>query len=364
MSLLALSFLNFTFYYFFLLRVANDFQSNLRSNFESYYQASLDDPQILELSRHFQFLSRKEQIASAKIYRESQIIFEHIDHSAPWFQKLFVSKNAEFPLANLRFSTRVYAPRSTVIIFFLLICIQILSVAIFFHLKRKIETEKNKRKDELFLLARKVSHDLRSPILALETGLAFLDTNPSNSKAILSKTSLRVKEIANELLNHKKSNTDTKYSKLTVVEISNYLNELVEEKLSLYKTNNIILRNNFDHNTLSKEVSLNVKQTDFKSILSNIIDNSHQACSTSTISIKCGLTTNNSLLVSIIDDGPGIAPKLIHKLGRKQIRSEKINGNGLGLHQAHKIIKKWGGKLFAKNNANTGATVEFTVPLS
>ena len=73
---------------------------------------------------------------------------------------------------------------------------------------------------------------------------------------------------------------------------------------------------------------------------------------------------NNTLLIRIIDNGPGIPSNIKDKLFMKFVTGSK-SGTGLGLYICKNIIEKHGGKIWADNNNNNkGANFNFTLPSS
>ena len=68
---------------------------------------------------------------------------------------------------------------------------------------------------------------------------------------------------------------------------------------------------------------------------------------------------NNTLLIRIIDNGPGIPSNIKDKLFMKFVTGSK-SGTGLGLYICKNVIEKHGGKIWADNNKNKGANFNFT----
>lgn len=66
--------------------------------------------------------------------------------------------------------------------------------------------------------------------------------------------------------------------------------------------------------------------------------------------------------VSVSDRGPGFAPEILER-DFEAFRTTKPNGLGLGLPICRAIVNSHGGRLWATNNSERGATVHFTLGL-
>jgi signal transduction histidine kinase len=66
-------------------------------------------------------------------------------------------------------------------------------------------------------------------------------------------------------------------------------------------------------------------------------------------------------LVQIIDKGLGIQDNIKQKLFSKFTKGTKV-GTGLGLFICKNIVESHGGKIWAENNPDKGATFSFTIP--
>ena len=89
-------------------------------------------------------------------------------------------------------------------------------------------------------------------------------------------------------------------------------------------------------------------------ILSNVLDNSIESL------IKGGeirielIAVPKSVQVHIEDNGIGIPSNVMQKIGIRGYSYKKINGSGLGLHQAKEILHNWGGTLSVESILETG----------
>src|SRR5215831_15780522 len=67
-------------------------------------------------------------------------------------------------------------------------------------------------------------------------------------------------------------------------------------------------------------------------------------------------------LVSIKDNGTGIDPDIFPRLFEK-FASKSFKGTGLGLFICRSIVEAHGGRIWAENNRDNGATFHFTLPI-
>jgi signal transduction histidine kinase len=67
------------------------------------------------------------------------------------------------------------------------------------------------------------------------------------------------------------------------------------------------------------------------------------------------------VVVSVIDQGSGIAPEDLRRIFLPFV-SSKSDGIGLGLTVCSSIIEAHQGRLWASNNKDAGATVQFSLP--
>jgi signal transduction histidine kinase len=79
--------------------------------------------------------------------------------------------------------------------------------------------------------------------------------------------------------------------------------------------------------------------------------------------IRTGLAGDEGIRVSVADRGAGLAPENLEK-AFEPFFTTKVQGMGLGLSVCRTIINAHGGKLWAANNPERGATFHFTLPAS
>lgn len=110
---------------------------------------------------------------------------------------------------------------------------------------------------------------------------------------------------------------------------------------------------------LTEERRWPIEEHDLNEILGNLLDN---AGKWSSQCVELSLTeSREKMLITIGDDGPGVATDAIGKLGKRGLRlDEQTPGHGLGLAIVGDIVQQYGGRVFFTHNKNGGlqASVE------
>ncbi|GEM_PF-2397814 len=235
-------------------------------------------------------------------------------------------------------------------------------------------TKEIERSKLFFDITRQVSHDIRSPLSALNmTVNGMSETLTEEKKAVIKSSIERINDIANDLLwrskqplySEKPDHTTSK--NLNHEPILSTISSIVTEKKIQFEQNRnveIILRKPSCEEIYSKICAASLKR-----IISNIVNNSFEAIQSSpkgTISIS--ITVKDEIEISVVDNGNGIPEEILHQLGKHEITSKKQNsiegGSGIGLLNAKKLINSWNGRLIIQSNLNLGTEVKIIIPIS
>jgi signal transduction histidine kinase len=237
---------------------------------------------------------------------------------------------------------------------------------------QKILMEQESKKN-IFDIALQVSHDIRSPLAALKMAISQLGNISEDSRIILRGAVVRINDIANNLyLENKTQNLNQTVSKSNLSKksleligpIVDYL--VSEKKLVLKNQYAITLEAELNH---SYGLFCEINSSEFKRVLSNLINNSIEAYSDDgKIIIKvesATLDNQNYIVVTIQDYGKGIPQEIISKVGIKGFTYGKTNndsGSGLGMSHAFSVIRSYGGKIDIDSNLGFGTTVKIHLP--
>ena len=249
------------------------------------------------------------------------------------------------------------------------------------HLRRsirlfvdRIQTDQREilklKSNEIFgSIARQVAHDIRSPLSALEMFSSNLQELPEEKRTILRNSMNRIRDIANSLISKKSEHfaVSTEGSidqseKRRVELLLPIVDSLVTEKRLQYR-DRIHIHIELNQTSESYGLFSNIEVTEFKRVLSNIINNSIESLTTNTGKVLIQLSSTNSFnIVSIEDTGKGIPSDIITNLGNLGATYNKVAGTGLGLYHAKKTLGAWGGRFEIISQPGKGTNVTILLP--
>lgn len=263
-----------------------------------------------------------------------------------------------------------------------------LAHALQWYYRLRFEETLISRKSEM---ARQVSHDIRSPLSALNMIVRSLNDIPQDKRSLIEKSCERINQIAEDLLREgkageapalsqavkrlaKESCTDkeekNKFGPMSSAQhepemIASLLQDIFLEKSAQFaESYKVELKLNIK---FSYGLFARVNPTDFLRVISNLINNSYEALASSenrVIEIALRGYTSQ-IVVSISDTGPGIPPDILPHLGNRQLSLGKqgtSSGSGLGLFHAKKTVESIGGRFTIRSQSGVGTLVEIALP--
>lgn len=234
---------------------------------------------------------------------------------------------------------------------------------------QKFIDEKNKldklQKEKMYyeaikVISEQVAHDIRSPLAAINTALACVSTLPESIRVMIRNASKRMNDIANNLLIQSKNNflkinqdyeDKNTFSELIFVALDSIVSE---KRYEYYKTKINIKLNVTDkaYNCFSK-----INLTSFKRVLSNLINNSVEACDSNgcvDITLSCDA---EYIEITINDNGRGIPPEILPKVTEQGFSFNKKNGAGVGLSYAKQYIEELHGIIAIYSEVDIGTKI-------
>ena len=194
-----------------------------------------------------------------------------------------------------------------------------------------------------------ISHDLRTPLTRLKLQLALM-----KDEQLSQKMSLDIDEME-KMLNEYLQFTSSNY--LEKDETFN-ISELIEGIVDKYDNKNISKQ-------LAPRVYMSGRKNLIKRSLNNLIDNALKYAKKINLQLS---KKNNSILIIVDDDGPGIPEKEWEDVFKPFYKIDKSRGDskssvGLGLSIASDAIKSHGGNILLEDSPLNGLRVKIFLPL-
>jgi signal transduction histidine kinase len=218
------------------------------------------------------------------------------------------------------------------------------------------------------------AHELRNPIQPI-LGLAEVMLSNKNMNVIQQEELLRIiinnakklHFLTNNLLDVARIDENLFSLELQEFDIVGLANDVIKEVRNQVTNNKII---KIDLQCTEKSLNVIGDKIRLNQVFLNLINNAIKYTDEGDIlvSIKRGSYNGNNnknndtvALVQIIDTGLGIQENIKQKLFSKFTKGTKV-GTGLGLFICKNIVESHGGKIWAENNIDKGATFSFTIP--
>jgi two-component system CheB/CheR fusion protein len=214
------------------------------------------------------------------------------------------------------------------------------------------------------------SHDLKTPLTSLKAYLQLLETKLAGTadpfvKTAVVKSGNQVNKMT-ALIHAFLDISKLEPGKLKLIRTAFEFNKLVEEIMteSRILSNSHVLR--FEP---SGDYNVNADRAKIGQVISNLISNAIKYSPKGSHIVIAAEIKDESLLVSVTDEGIGIKPKDREKIFQRFYRAEEeefnsISGFGIGLYLSSEIIQRHKGKIWVKSEEGCGSTFYFSVPLN
>jgi signal transduction histidine kinase len=228
--------------------------------------------------------------------------------------------------------------------------------------------EINDTKDKFFSI---IAHDLKNPFNNILASSSMVEANFHMMKLTQILKSVK-------LINH---SANSAYKLLAnLLEWARSQTGLIEFKQELSKLKDIVdlAIGNTQSFATDKEITLvyesmenievfadkNMMNTVLRNLITNAIKYTHKG---GEIRINAN-ALNHKAIVSVIDNGVGIAPEIMGKLFKisekvSMVGTEKETGTGLGLLLCKEFVEKHGGEIWVESVLGMGSEFKFSLPL-
>ena len=194
-----------------------------------------------------------------------------------------------------------------------------------------------------------ISHDLRTPLTRLKLQLAMMDKKDTAKK--MASDIDEMEKMLNDYLQYTKSQSEEDY---VDVNIKNILIDILK---------------NFNPNKYEfkgdKNITIQGRKNLIKRCISNVIENGFSYGGKVFVELRKSI---NSAVITVEDDGPGIAKSEYENVFKPFYRIDKSrglnkSGVGLGLSIAQDIVRSHGGNISLSESNHKGLLVKISLPL-
>lgn len=219
------------------------------------------------------------------------------------------------------------------------------------HLKKLTYGQAQKIKEGE--IARRIAHDIKSPLATLQ--LILRDQKSNGADYELMKTSTqRIEDIANSLSIRWDYNANKRVKLLA----GPFLESLIFAKRYEYKGREISLDLKFLGDSFARYIYVN--ELEMSRTISNIINNAVEASDRDGLVEVLVEAQGASLNIKIRDYGCGIEEGHLEVIFEKDV-SFKDGGSGLGLYYARKFLQESGGSITAESILKKGTVMSLTI---
>lgn len=232
------------------------------------------------------------------------------------------------------------------------------------RLENELHKQALDQQEKFTKLAAQVAHDIASPTAALSMLVNACDDIPEEARLLLRNTATRINDIACNLLAQYQSHrthVSTPTVKEDVLLSANILQILAEKKLQ-YAHRAIVF--DYQSNQISNFAFIKISISDFKRMLSNVINNAVDAISIDEGQITVVLdSVDDSIKITVNDNGKGMPQEIVNKiLNNINVTAGKVDGHGIGLMQVRETLQNSQGSLSIESIINQGTKVTLTFP--
>ncbi|WP_160118372.1 ATP-binding protein [Bacillus sp. V59.32b] len=207
-------------------------------------------------------------------------------------------------------------------------------------------------------LAAGIAHEIRNPLTTIRGFVQLLSQSNENKDLQYTETILdeidRINFIVSEFMVFAKPHA-MYYTKCNLSEVLSSIIHLLRAEAML---KNVKISQSFS----SDKLYIFGEEHQLKQVFLNMLKNAIEALPDGGNVHVSATSDKNYVTISIEDNGIGIPPEQIPKLG-EPFYTTKETGNGLGLMVSFKIIDNHNGNMTVKSDVNSGTTFLITFPL-
>lgn len=219
-------------------------------------------------------------------------------------------------------------------------------------------------KDQVRFL-RRLDHEIKNPLMGIQTALDNLTQtpNPEDREVIRKAINEQINRLTRLVADLRRIG-DMEYHEIELLPVNTKM--LLHDAFGMLQDEE---QANHRELKLALPTALPVITGDYDLLLlalHNILNNAMKyTCDDDTICLQADLTEEH-LIITVTDTGPGIAPEDLPYIWDELYRSERVKGiagSGIGLALVWRIIERHRGRITVDSQLGQGTLVEISLPL-
>jgi signal transduction histidine kinase len=203
-----------------------------------------------------------------------------------------------------------------------------------------------------------VVHDLRNPLAAIHGGAELLKSLQLPEQQVrrlarnMYQASVQIQALLEEYVNRCRA----RENRPEPSNLHNLVAQAVEKIAPATEAQAVVVAQD-----VPADLTVTVDRGRIGSVLANLLANALEAMPAGgSISISA-IAAKGSVVIRVLDTGPGIAPEIRDRLFQPFVTARKANGWGLGLSQARQTVLDQGGEIWLESPPGGGACFAFSL---
>jgi signal transduction histidine kinase len=214
-------------------------------------------------------------------------------------------------------------------------------------------------------MARQVAHEIKNPLTPMKLSIQYLQKAIDNNQPNVKELSKSVASTLVEQIDHlsKIAADFSQFANIGNTNVTKFdLNDVLNSLIALYKVQQNV---EINWKPLNEDVLMLADKTQMNRLFTNLLTNAVEACRHNE---KCIIDIvqwkeENSVLVSITDNGEGIPPETQQRIFIPNFTT-KSSGTGLGLAMCKGIVEQARGRIWFETEQGRGTTFFVELPLT
>jgi signal transduction histidine kinase len=210
-------------------------------------------------------------------------------------------------------------------------------------------------------LAMSFVHDLRNPLAAIHSGAEMLNGSqlPEQQVRRLTRNMYNASVRIQELLQDYVDLCRTRGSQPHPSNLRSLVAHAVDTIAAVAEAQSVVVVQD-----VPADLVVTLDRRRIGSVLANLLANALEAMPAGGSIHISTIAAESSVVIRVLDTGPGIAPEIRDRLFQPFVTARKPNGWGLGLAQARQVVIDHGGEMWLESPPGRGACFAFSLPAS